>query len=208
MKLIYRDFPNLGIVEVKLDQKIIEQLWALIKKSKENSVSLNQFLAGNIDQSYEIKNAKCLDPVLGSCIKNYEERYGLPYKSLKSKMHENRYVLDSVWVNFQYQHQVNPIHNHGGGYSFVIWMKIPTEFSEQKELPFVKNSNEKDCVSNFSFMYTNILGEIKQATFPMDKNAEGRLVFFPAGLKHMVYPFYDCEEARVTIAGNLSVNQN
>ena len=32
---------------------------------------------------------------------------------------------------------------------------------------------------------------------------EGRILFFPATLQHQVYPFYECEEERVTISGNI-----
>ena len=32
---------------------------------------------------------------------------------------------------------------------------------------------------------------------------EGRMLFFPASLQHQVYPFYECEEERITISGNI-----
>ena len=53
-----------------------------------------------------------------------------------------------------------------------------------------------------------ILRDIKQSIFPMGKEMEGKLVLFPSRLKHIVYPFYNCDEPRITIAGNLSVTQD
>ena len=35
----------------------------------------------------------------------------------------------------------NPLHNHTGVYSFVIWMKIPFDYDDQVDLPNSKGSN-------------------------------------------------------------------
>ena len=29
------------------------------------------------------------------------------------------------------------------------------------------------------------------------------MLFFPAQLEHTVYPFYDCDEDRISVAGNI-----
>ena len=34
-------------------------------------------------------------------------------------------------VQFLFQNEFNPMHDHTGTYSFVIWLKIPTNFKEQ-----------------------------------------------------------------------------
>ena len=31
----------------------------------------------------------------------------------------------------------------------------------------------------------------------------GRMIIFPAGLNHQVYPFYECDEKRISISGNI-----
>ena len=49
--------------------------------------------------------------------------------------------LKAFWVNFQNQHEFNPVHSHDGFLSFVIWMKIPTSWEEQHDLDFCKGSN-------------------------------------------------------------------
>ena len=33
---------------------------------------------------------------------------------------------------------------------------------------------------------------------------QGMLVFFPSRLNHIVYPFYNCDETRISISGNIS----
>ena len=38
----------------------------------------------------------------------------------------------------------------------------------------------------------------------MSPETEGTILFFPSRLNHTVYPFYQCEEDRITISGNVS----
>ena len=40
---------------------------------------------------------------------------------------------------------------------------------------------------------------------PLSPEDEGRILFFPAWLKHQVFPFYGTEEERITISGNISL---
>ena len=39
--------------------------------------------------------------------------------------------------------------------------------------------------------------------FTLSPEDEGRMLFFPAELQHQVYPFYECEEERITVSGNI-----
>ena len=57
-----------------------------------------------------------------------------------------------------------------------------------------------DNVSNFEFQYINIL-DMESFTYYMSGHMEGTMVLFPSKLKHQVYPFYNCKEQRVSIAG-------
>ena len=112
------------------------------------------------------------------------------------------YGLDNFWVNFQKQHEFNPMHNHSGVYSFVVFMKIPTDWREQHEIPFVKESNAPKA-SDFEFVYTDVMGNVTGYTYCLDSSFEGIMLFFPAEMMHQVYPFYNCEEERITISGNI-----
>mgnify|MGYP001395577029 FL=1 len=97
------------------------------------------------------------------------------------------------------------MHDHAGIFSFVIWMKIPTDYEQQVQLPIARRSNAKGYISNFSFVYNDIIGQKKNYTFEMRKNIEGYLVFFPARLHHQVSPFFECDEERVTVSGNITI---
>ena len=99
----------------------------------------------------------------------------------------------------------NSIHNGGLGFSFVVFMKIPTHWKEQHALPISAKSNSPQA-SDFLFVRSEKNSEICIVdNFPLNSEDEGRMLFFPAWLSHMVYPFYGTEEERITISGNISL---
>ena len=46
-------------------------------------------------------------------------------------------------------------------------------------------------------------GKVVNTAYRLDPSYEGYMVFFPAKLRHMVYPFYETDEPRISIAGNI-----
>ena len=112
------------------------------------------------------------------------------------------FVLKEMWVNHQKQHEYLPPHNHLGLFSFVVFMKIPTHWKEQHALPWLKDVS-KPCVSDFQFLLGQGMGPVQDINISLCPEDEGRILFFPAWLMHQVFPFYECEEERITISGNI-----
>ena len=118
----------------------------------------------------------------------------------------SEFEMDRCWVNYQKQYEFNPIHNHTGLYSFVIFMKIPTDWKEQHALPISANSAAPSA-SDFTFVWPEKDGGVCMTRkIKLCSEDEGRMLFFPATLQHQVYPFYECEEERVTISGNIRLD--
>ena len=86
-------------------------------------------------------------------------------------------------------------------------MKIPTHWKEQHALPISANSAVPSA-SDFMFIVGRGHGPCQTEPIPLSPEDEGRMLFFPAWLKHQVYPFYECEEERITISGNIVYNLN
>ena len=196
--------PNLGWIETKLDQKHLDYLWGRIKDRK--TETFKHSLAGNITGSYEIedKDDYFFKEVLKEQVDAFYMMNGSSHPVQNYIMGEFEFWLQSFWVNYQNQGEFNPFHNHGGVYSFAIWLKIPTRWEDQCKLPFLDGITEPEKkASNFEFEYTDILGHIKTYGYHLSPEWEGVMLFFPAGLKHAVYPFYNCNESRISIAGNL-----
>ena len=112
------------------------------------------------------------------------------------------FTLETLWVNYQKQHEFNPPHQHEGLFSFVVFMQIPTYWKEQHALPFSAASNTP-CASDFQFLLGQGHGPVQPIRFPLSPKDQGRMLFFPAWLSHQVFPFYGTEESRITISGNV-----
>jgi len=197
------NFPNLGYLQLQLNNNCLTYLWDLIENHKE---SFNHRLIGHISNSYSLedKDNWFFNNVLIKLCSAYATHFANIGNSFPTKL-KHPYYLESFWVNFQKEHEFNPVHDHFGIYSFVIWMKIPTDFVEQNNNPIAKNSNAKK-ISSFDLYYTNTLGNIVNTQYDLDSSYEGTMLFFPAKLNHAVYPFYNCKETRISISGNIALN--
>ena len=194
---------NFGWLEKKLSNKEMEFLWRCIDNRKK---SFKHRLAGQIHESNVLvdKGDWFWQHTLYPLCKEYFQEFG----NLGSDTPVNQrhpYFLQSFWVNYQKQGEFNPIHDHNGVYSFVVWMKIPTRHFEQNKNPISLKSNDH-LISAFQFHYVNILGQIKHHVCEMNPEVEGTILFFPAKLSHSVYPFYNCDEDRISVSGNIKLN--
>ena len=179
--------PNFGWLEAKLDDTEMKFLWDCLKNEQE---SHKKQLAGNITSSRALidKDNWFYDNVIYKLIVKYGDEFGnIGDEAPVNQRHP--YFMNGWWSNYQKQHEFNPLHDHGGVYSFVVWMKIPTNYFEQRrDNKFAMDSNAR-AISNFSFEYTSTLGRLKGYTYEMSSKLEGVMVFFPAALNHQVFPF-------------------
>ena len=198
--------PNepVGWLETKLPKTMMMRLQSYIKTAKENPINMNPELVGNISKSLSIedKDNWFFKTFLIPLIDKYMECYPLYTEQVNLLVNNAPYCLNEFWVNFQKEHEFNPLHNHGGVFSFVIWVKIPTDWKEQHALPISTNSKMAKA-SNFEFQYTTMLGQLGLYSYFLDKESEGCMLFFPAQLLHTVYPFYNCDKERISISGNI-----
>ena len=203
---------NVGWVQAKLDKIHIDYLWKIIEEGKQNKLSFKSELAGHLSNSFEVEDTNhwFFNNVLHELISAFYDSNGgaHPKNSVESSFRSNFVVrLEKFWVNYQYKHEFNPPHNHSGLYAFVVWMKIPYSSKEQKKLKFLDGVKDVDKkAGDFEFVYTNLLGDISNYRYPMSPELEGTILLFPAQFMHCVYPFYDCDEPRISLSGNLMIS--
>ena len=192
-----------GWLETTLPMKAMEHLWDCIETAR--GQRWNHKLVGHIDSSFTLRDKDdwFWDNVIKPHVKYYGDTFNHDHTKIPLDGNFESY-LDNIWVNYQNQHEFNPFHNHGGIYSFAIWMKIPTYHDEQNKL-----NNAKDVSASvnsaFSFQYLDTMGDIVNCVYPMNPDMEGTMLFFPAKLMHSVNPFYNCDEQRISIAGNVAL---
>ena len=194
---------NFGWYEIKLSTQEMDYLWKCIDNRKE---SHKDRLAGMIHESNILVDED--DWFWENTLQPLVCKYASQMGNVGSNVPVNQYhpyYLSSMWVNYQKQTEFNPLHDHNGVYSFVIWMKIPTRHFEQNKNPIALRSN---CpkISTFEFRYTDTLGKISEFVYEMNPEIEGTMLFFPSNLMHQVNPFFDCDEDRISISGNIAVN--
>ena len=201
--------PVTGFSFAKLDEDVIEFLWRMIEKARSEKVDYKKNIVSNISESYQLtdENSIFANSVCIPLAKEYLKRNSgkLPVFSYTSSLKpESRLILKELWVNFQYKNEFTPYHKHNGVFSFAIWMKIPYEFKKQCELPQFKGTKEENIRAGcFEFEYLDTIGSVRNFKYPLSPDMEGKMVFFPASLRHCVYPFFGTDEPRISIAGNL-----
>jgi len=159
---------NLVYVKSKVPSFVLEELKQEAKNILENPnqfKKINDDLAGNIEQEYQTsKGREILQPYLISladeyfkCSEKHKQNLGCPH-----------WHIDDVWINFQKKYEYNPLHNHTGNLSFVLWVQIPYELKDELSLPNCVNSNTPTN-SLFQFTYTNLKGEVISDHLNIDK---------------------------------------
>ncbi|WP_269606418.1 putative 2OG-Fe(II) oxygenase [Prochlorococcus marinus] len=197
-------------LQVKLDQAVVDYLWKIIDIGKTNNKNHKNKLVGNISQSLLLDDIDSFfyKSVCVPLIKYYRENNpisGDPVSENTLLKPGSKLILNNLWVNYQYKTEFNPSHDHSGVYSFAIWMKIPYSWEDQKKLPQFRNIRDGDIKAGcFEFEYIDSLGGILNSMYRLSSEYEGYMVFFPARLRHCVYPFYGSDEPRISVAGNLN----
>jgi hypothetical protein len=205
------NFPNIGYLTLDVPEDVLQILTGEVDKifaDRKNAEEYNWALAGNIKNEFLMS---------GDARKLVEDRLAIPLAHEYGKLfklpehfgnnfcvkNNDKMVVSSLWVNMAESSEFNPIHDHDGVYSFVIWLDIPYLSDEQKKNGPGSKSN-CNTAGDFSFHYTDVLGRITSHVLNVDNTWNGKMAFFPARLMHSVYPFYNVNGYRVTIAGNVS----
>ena len=185
-------------IDTRLNQEEMDFLWdAVTTEQKKDTSNISKVIEDKDNWFYENVLKKHIERLFYDDWNNYR-KYHIVKKCPLPEFEMNRF-----WVNYQRQYEFNPLHFHGGLYSFVIFMRIPTHWKEQHALSFSANSNSP-IASDFAFVWSEKNSEACMTkTFSLSSEDEGRMLFFPAWLRHQVFPFYECEEERITISGNI-----
>jgi hypothetical protein len=199
----------------KLPKDMIDYLWERIDVAKKKQVCLKKDLAGSISHSYKLEDPQNLiienlfnvlfNPIDNPSMHNFinRELESAYIKVVLTSTSEMKPHLKSLWVNFQKKGEFQPVHQHDGMFSFVIWMDIPYDYEDEAKLPF-SNPKGHPRGGNFSFVYkNNIKRSVTEHVIQMSPKMNGYCCFFPSDLCHQVHPFYTSDKERISISGNI-----
>jgi hypothetical protein len=173
------------------------------------STHYNEKLAGNIEKEFILKkSAEHLNYYISSVAPLYWKNTHLPSNTKQKHFIKKNNTDYDVWVNFQKKGEINPVHNHGGDLSFVIYIQLPYLYEEENNLPSYKNSNIQ-VAGTFNFIYpcSAVRGGIASFMVKTDKSFEGKMIVFDSALSHIVYPFFTSDDYRISVAGNIEIEK-
>ena len=141
--------------------------------------------------------------ILNHCSTFYEKTAGvkIPLESIH---------LDSIWSNIQEAREYNPIHQHTGNFSFVIYTRNDLEDLSVEELQdneydnkIVDYENQKPLAGLIELFYGE--GNWMNWTSFTHVPKRGDILIFPSWLRHTVYAHYEAGKIRISVAGNVSL---
>jgi hypothetical protein len=200
-----RDLNSIGVNNEYLPVDLFNKLKQQIEILK-GKIGQQHRLAGNIKEEWNLEQAIPLfNDYIISLINKHPIHLNYLQKEIKKFKIEEKAPplrLINLWVNLQKKYEFNPVHNHSGLFSFVIFVQIPYDLQKElKEGPgALSNSNYTSCLQ---FHSPNSLGQMIGETVFVDKSYEGGIYFFNATTLHCVYPFFTSDDYRITVSGNI-----
>jgi len=211
----YNPIQSIGYVSCNVPNDVLavikQEVQEIIDTNFKDAVPYNEYLAGAIEKEYILtKSTTILNKFFKYVIPEYFKLQGdLKNADITFKINnKTKNGLNDIWVNFQKKYEINPMHDHGGSISFVLYLKIPYDLEEERSLPHVRNSNTQ-LGPVFSFVYPAVpqygkkFSPVKEHFLRVDQNWEGTMIIFPFWMQHMVYPFYTSDDYRISVSGNL-----
>ena len=197
------DLPNYGVLECELEDKEIDYLWKLVHKySRGAKWEGNRLLSvDNIaDKQFFVIDDEGIfqNNVLMPMAQTYFEKYGTPFKLKSTHYHLPRF--SRFWCRVSQDGDYQSIHDHQGIFTFVVWLSIPFEGEDERTV----QAGFRPEASDFVLVYPDTCGQLQKRNFVLGKGAEGKMLFFPSDINHIVYPHYTTTEYRVALAGDIT----
>ena len=184
------------VMKTKMPDYIIKKLKTEGKKTKEN---YNYKLAGHLDNQYKYPaNVQKwfyeeIQPIVQAYRNGHCKFHGIEELTVELS-------ADDLWVNYMKAGDFNPIHTHGGDYSFVLFLDVPKQLKkEQEEL---EGTSAKP--GSLMFEYTQQARPRYATSGTAIVPETGDFFMFPAMLQHWVCPFKS-KVTRISVSGNLRI---
>ena len=191
----------------QVDDNIIKELDARIEETGgKPEFDASGQLAGRIKKQThldEVISESVRQDILKHCASFYEQTSGgqeLPLSTMS---------LDSIWSNIQEAREYNPVHQHTGNFSFVIYTRndledLSVEKMQDNEYDnkIVDYDNQKPLAGMIELFYGE--GNWMNWTSFQHIPKRGDILIFPSWLRHTVYAHYETGKIRISVAGNVS----
>lgn len=192
--MVKHEFSNFGYIKVKVPESIISYIKNEVlgvNDSTENSSGVSGVAGAGTMTHHNFKDSNPLKDYILKESQSYLKAFApaVNYKIQSDGIDPRSQIYaHEPWINIQKQTEWLPPHDHAGFISYTIWVSLPEE-------------------STFEFIYTTITGDTVKNPLTLTKENEGELIMFPAKIMHCVHPFFNSNETRITVAGNLGITR-
>lgn len=111
---------------------------------------------------------------------------------LECPSNEMNWHINTLWVNYMQQYDFNPLHDHSGNVSFIIYLNDVSELKTEKERFNLTNTGP--IPGSVSFCHN----DQRKYFFPN----KGQFFMFPSNTLHTVIPFKS-KVTRISVSGNI-----
>ena len=189
------ELPNYAVLDVTLDKNVLDHLHHLVEKYEPDDAK-QQWMLIDDDNRFQKE-------VLNPIIQEYVTDYGFPEKLKTTHIHD--LTFKKFWANYTCKGEYQALHNHDAIWSFVIWLKLPAVANVEQS---VKDAMHPDA-GDFILTYSDIIGRTRKVNWKLEKQYnEGHMLLFPSDLYHAVYPHFQTDEKRLSLAGDIVINSN
>ena len=194
------------IYKTTISDEFLALLKTVSKQTRETQNNVGKTLVGNLQKQYSMivndeQGQQFMEEIkehVFNAVYEFEKKYnhsGEEYL-VKDKFRFN--LGPGAWINYQQPGEFNPIHNHTGKLSAVIYIDVPECIAEENAV--MADTSGSPSAGKIHWVY----GSMDYAT---DYNyahqpVTGELFIFPAGLPHIVYPFKSDVE-RISMSFNV-----
>jgi hypothetical protein len=187
------NLPNLGVLIAKIPDDLLKKLKIDCLNFLGKQKMISSITSHKVAEHYHLENNNMeLFNFLLKWVKKYNEKYKY-VESFNFLKKDVPLFFSKPWFNIQKKGEFVPAHKHDGILSYSIWVQIPN-------LEKINNNKFAGC---FEILYQDILGVSNTHKILLDKELEGTFVLFPSKLTHCAYPFFDTDEIRISISGNI-----
>jgi len=200
-------FPSHPYLMARLTESALLKVQDICFELKNHPLkkSANSNLAGNLSEQYYLNNEEqkvilsIVSPLADFLFSNSDKDV---HTRVTKKSVDIVWQHQSCWANYQKKYEFNPLHNHTGYFSYVLWVDIPYDIEDEFNLPHTKNGTIRSA-SCFSFHYPDTTGSVRTMDLPLSREDNGLLALFDSRIMHSVNPFYTSDKERISISGNL-----
>lgn len=206
----YSFTPNPGYILYQASDLELASLREEVEQIAENRgqgwQSAQSVLVGSIEHEYHLTASRndvfnLVLPLAHQYVREFNYQSKIDRLGIRDRGQPLELGLGGLWVNYQQKGEFNPVHQHDGVFSFVIWLQIPYAISlEQRQAP---GQGKQTSSGDFHFHYTDTLGAIRTHMMQIDQASRNTICLFPAELHHVVYPYYSTQDLRISVSGNL-----